>query len=259
MTIQEFHQNFKFRLDKLDSIAYPNFLPEEIDLILNQAQNRIVKQRYGTNNIKRKSFEETQKRIEDLKELLRTVVTIPVEPKSDNVSNNAYNVDLQDDHWFTIWEKAIINGPSCNSQIKIPIRNFYSGQSETAPALGGGEDEINQFTIVLGKEVEVRPITHLELDKTLNDAFKAPDKDKILRLMYRNRAELISSSNYTIMRYIYRYIKKPNEMSISNNVNCELSEHLHDEIVDEAVKIALEGIEAKRNNTFTPIIDNQNE
>ena len=28
---------------------------------------------------------------------------------------------------------------------------------------------------------------------------------------------------------------------------------------DEAIKIALEGIEGKRNQTFTPIIDNQKE
>ena len=63
MTIAEAHQEFKFRLDKMDALNYPNFLPEEIDLILNNAQQRFVKQRYGLNNIKRQSFEETEKEL----------------------------------------------------------------------------------------------------------------------------------------------------------------------------------------------------
>ena len=67
MTIVKAHQEFKFRCDKLDALNYPNFFPEEIDLILNNAQQRIIKQRYGLSNNKRQSFEETQKRTEDLK------------------------------------------------------------------------------------------------------------------------------------------------------------------------------------------------
>ena len=70
MTCAELHLEFKFRCDKLDTLNYPNFLPEEIDLILNNAQERLVKQRYGFNNIKRQSFEETEKRTEDLKEIV---------------------------------------------------------------------------------------------------------------------------------------------------------------------------------------------
>ena len=51
MTVQQLHLEFKFRCDKLDSLNYPNFLPEEIDLLLNNAQDRLIKQRYGLNNI----------------------------------------------------------------------------------------------------------------------------------------------------------------------------------------------------------------
>ena len=34
MTAAELHLEFKFRCDKLDTLNYPNFLPEEIDLAL---------------------------------------------------------------------------------------------------------------------------------------------------------------------------------------------------------------------------------
>ena len=57
MTISDAHINFKFLIDKADVLNYPNFLSEEIDLLFTIAQERIIKQRYGKNNIKRTSFE----------------------------------------------------------------------------------------------------------------------------------------------------------------------------------------------------------
>ena len=52
---------------------------------------------------------------------------------------------------------------------------------------------------------------------------------------------------------------RPATVSLAVNVTSDLSEHTHREIVDEAIKIALEDIEAKRLNSFVPIIDNQKE
>ena len=60
------HIEFKLGLDKTDSLNYPNFEPEEIDLWLNRAQDRFVKTRYVHNN-KTETFEETQKRTDDLR------------------------------------------------------------------------------------------------------------------------------------------------------------------------------------------------
>lgn len=256
MTITEMHQSFRFGMDKMDNLNYPNFLPEEIDLLLNQGQDRIAKQRYGITNPKRTSFEETQKRTEDLKELIRQVVLTPIANTgvvnaNSNISTNSVFVTLPSDHWFIIQERVIINSDRCNTttfQIYVP---GYVGEDDQLVA---------PVTItVTGKYAEVRPIQHLEFDKVVNDAFKAPDYDKVLRLMYEDKVEIIPNSNSTVVRYIMRYIKKPQQMSISTPTNCELSEHLHSEIVDEAIKIALEGIEAKRNNSFTPLIDNTKE
>lgn len=257
MNISEMHTSLYFSLDKLGTLNYPNLLPEEGDLILNQAQDRIIKQRYGLNNNQRQSFEGTQKRIEDLKELIRTVLAVPTSAKSDNMSDNSYNVELQDDHWFLIWEKAIITVPNCNTTIRIPYKS-YNIQSRAAGD-GGGDMGIPDFITTSGREVKVIPTTHLEVERNLDDAFKGPDKDQILRLMYRNRSELIVASGHTLRYYIYRYIKQPVKMDIFNNVDCELSEHLHQEIVDEAVKIALENIESKRTGTFIPVIDDKKE
>lgn len=227
MTIQDMQLQFKFGLDKLDSLNYPNFLPEEIDLLLNQAQDRIVKQRYGLNNVKRTSFEETQKRTEDLKNIVKTIILTPqpYDPLT-NIDVNSRFFLLASDHWFIVQERVKLQF-DCN----VLTTDF----------------------------IEVRPISHVEFDKIIKDPFKQPDTTKVLRLMDDGKVELIFAPNTTILEYRLRYLKEPVRMSLSGNVDCELSEHLHDEIVSEAINIALENIEAKRNQTFNPIINNTKE
>lgn len=118
---------------------------------------------------------------------------------------------------------------------------------------------VNDYITINGIEVEVRPATHMQLELIKNDPFKGPDKTKVLRLLYKNYVEIIPASDCTVLKYVYRYIRMPAPVSLSGNVTFSLSQHTHQEIVDEAIKIALEGIEGKRNQTFTPIIDNQKE
>ncbi len=225
MTILEAHREFKFRLDKMDALNYPNFLPEEIDLVLNNAQERFIKQRYGVNNIKRQSFEETQKRTEDLKNVTINAVLTPLAYASDNIDLNARFLTLPTNHWFTVQERCNITCTICGSS----VTNL----------------------------VEVIPTSHSEFSKVIKDPFKQPTENKVIRLMEAGRVELISSC--TIVDYRMRYVKQPTPVSITTNTTFELSEHTHSEIVDLAVSIALEGIEGKRTQSFNPLINNTNE
>lgn len=258
MTIGTAQQEFKFRLDKFDAINYPNFEPEEIDLILNQAQQRIVKQRYTGDNYRKESFEETQKRIEDLRTLIKDSYLYPWPNLKENITKNSVFFPLPEDHWFIVQERAVIVGPKCNTllytedvpEICFPDPGDESTTICTAPIQGYE---------VIGKYCEVRPIQHLEVDKVINDPFKGPSYDKVLRLMYQDKVEIIPSSVHTILRYKLRYIRKPTEVSFINNIDPDLPDHLLDEWLDESIKIALEGIESKRNNTYIPIVDSGKE
>lgn len=246
MTIAEMHTAFRVGLDKIDNLNYPNFEPEEIDLLLNQAQERFIKQRYGITNPKRTSFEETQKRTEDLKNLVRHSNITPASNTIDNMTPNSRFVTLPTDHWFIVQERVVQECDKCN---EVPL------YTETVRF---GNHTVQN--VVSGMYAEVRPIQHMEVDKVLKDAFKAPDYTKVLRLMENGRVELITSPVCTATVYRLRYIKKPATMSLTGpTTDCELSQHTHQEIVDEAIKIALEGIEAKRTGTFNPIIDNTKE
>lgn len=248
MSITEFHNSFKFRMDKMDGLNLPNFLPEEIDLLLNQAQDALVKQKYGKNNITGDSFEQTQKRIDDLQELVRTVREQPstFNDSVENVTYNAVNFELPEDYWLLIWDKAIINCTNCNTTVTIPTAEY-------------GQVTLDRSTNVTGIEVEVRTVTHERFQKAIKDAFAGPDHTKVLRLEYKGRIEIVPSTDCTILWYIFRYIKKPARMTLSGNITCELSDFMHEEVLNEAVSIALEGIESKRIQTFNPLINNKDE
>ena len=120
MTISEAHRAFRFGLDKMDGLNAPNFLPEEIDLLLNQAQERFIKQRYDNTNVKRTGFEQDEKRTEDLKEILESKVLSPSTTiLGGRTAINSAFFTLPADNWFIVWEKAYINCATCNTTFTI--------------------------------------------------------------------------------------------------------------------------------------------
>ena len=227
MTAAEFHTNFKFRMDKLDSLNYPGFESTEIDMLLNQAQERFVKQRYGINNNKRQSFEETQKRTDDLRNIVKRVSITPQATQAANKPNGVFvqlPTTLNQEFWFAVNEECDITYEDCHEE-DVTVR------------------------------VPIRPIQHDDYNKTIKDPFDKPWKEEIIRLASDTFYELISDTGITIGTYYLTYLKKPINISLTNNVTSELAEHTHSEIVDLAVQIALEGIEAKRQQTFPSILN----
>lgn len=76
MTVSEIHKAFKVQMDKnAAAIAFggcPAFLPEEIDLFLNQAYIEVINNKFTGNNRLQQPFEQSVKRIADLYKLIKT-------------------------------------------------------------------------------------------------------------------------------------------------------------------------------------------
>ena len=70
MDIQSMHTAVQQGVDKINSFQADSLLPQEIDLELNKSIMRFVNLKYGKNNIYRQGFEESQKRIDDLRNLV---------------------------------------------------------------------------------------------------------------------------------------------------------------------------------------------
>jgi len=71
MNVTTMHLAIQQGVDKINSLQADMLLPQEIDIELNKTQDRFINTRYGKNNKYGTGFEESQKRIDDLRSLLR--------------------------------------------------------------------------------------------------------------------------------------------------------------------------------------------
>lgn len=79
MTTQEMHIGLDMDLQILNSYANKDILPQEKDWFLNQEVNKFINQRMSPeSNIKRTGFQDTTKRIKDLKDFIKVGHKLPV-------------------------------------------------------------------------------------------------------------------------------------------------------------------------------------
>jgi hypothetical protein len=200
MDITEMHKAFRLELDKSQSLDYPDFLPEEIDFWLNKAIRAFVKTRYSGSNVKRESFEESQKRIDDLRTLIKEHSITPVSAGSPIYPFSTYtNVKIKDNSY--IFPLPVL--PLYVNSTSYTIRPYWHTLGE-------------QAQIVFGNNSITTGITQSTIDKferILNDPQGEHvlhyNKAKPIRLFRNNYVEIISDGNYTVSLYFLRYLAKP--------------------------------------------------
>lgn len=230
MTITEAHIEFKIRYDKTDSLNYPNFLPEEIDVFLNNAIEKFIEQRaYGT-NAKRLGLEETQKRDDDLRNIIKNSAITPNAATSNNKPHGRF-ISLPTDYRHAIQEEATVNYIDCTGA-------------------------------TASKRVEVIPTTHDRYNRTIKDPFNKPYEDQIIRLIFQGDVfELVSDATTQVTTYHLRYVATPTKVRYgttystpTTDIQFTLAEHCHREIISMAVEMALENVESRRLNTFNNMV-----
>lgn len=228
------HIGVKQELDKTSALELPSFEPEEIDFWLNNAIRKFVKTRYSGNNPKGQSFEETQKRIDDLRPLLSKYFavndqgTMGILADGSLVYPNSYYIMLPiedstyggEDYWITIQEEVTIS---------------YSSSSYNAGIVECTHDEYRQ-----------------KIEDPFSEHIIHYGKAKPLRLYLGDYVYLITDGTYVLEDYILTYLRKPAEVQVTATaVDCDLPEHTHDEIVKLTVDMMLENIEQPRYRTHT--------
>ena len=225
MTISEMHDAFKLELDKIESLQYPSFTTNEIDYWLNRAIREFVKTRYSGINPKREGFEQSQKRIDDLRTLVREVtvpctITGAIKPNgyvlTDGFGNAQFSTAA---YWLSLGEEVSI-----------------TPTGSTAIRQGVTEITYDEYTY--------------ELDNPYSTYRLHYGKAKPLRLFYNNTIEFISDGTYTVDNAYIRYIKSPVEV-VYSTIDCDLPENTHDEIVSLSVRLALENIEQPRHQSYS--------
>lgn len=223
MNVQEFSNQFdvltnaylnKSTFGNIDFFVFDEY---EKSVFLTEAQEEIVLELYNGKNIFRDSFEGTEESRRFLNELINTYTTNEKVLGQTGLSSKSVFFQLPEDVWFITYESVTSNDST----------------------LGDNTIEIN-----------VIPVTQDEFSRTLKNPFRGPSKDRVLRLDNKgNIVELIS--NYTIDRYLIKYIAKPtpiilvdfyDDLSINDlrvRTECALNPSIHRIILERAVQKAI--------------------
>lgn len=220
MTALEKHYDFRLLSDEIEALANKSFTVAEIDWLLTRSQEQLVRNRINQNNVRRRGFEMDRKRIDDLKGIL---VKWPEQPELTPTqhSEGVYEVDLNDllySYYFFVRATALSTLDNCKQRV---------GLTE---------------------------VQHDDLNESLSDPFNKPNKRRLLFNFGR------SSDGSGSAIYIYgqtgqeidnvriEYLKKPNPIRVGGYTyvdgtivvasETDLDEHIHPEIVNQAVMLA---------------------
>tara|TARA_Y100001938_G_scaffold21293_1_gene27331 strand:+ start:1060 stop:2229 length:1170 start_codon:yes stop_codon:yes gene_type:complete len=139
MNVNEMHIAVQQGVDKINSLQADMLLPQEIDIELNKSQTRFINTKYGGNNAYRQGFEQSQKRIDDLRSLVREYVAPTTFKEQYNNSIWVDQFQLPRDYMYLVNQRSELFIDDCQtigfvysnydpvSYIIIPFANLHDG------------------------------------------------------------------------------------------------------------------------------------
>lgn len=228
MSIGEFNLEFDILYDNLATRGAPGIDEYEKSVYLTKAQLELVKQYNDLQNKYGKSFEGSEKRRVDLKELIKDYKTSTAVTNSHSITSNFVSrfYVIPNDVFLIKLERGYIKSEKCGN-----------------------------------RQIEITPVTLDELSEKLKNPFRKPNFNKGFRLdinsvdLSNNSVEIITEE--PLDSYHIRYIKYP-EPIILTDINsgifagmglsidgrtapqtCLLNKEIHREILDRAVELAI--------------------
>ncbi|GHT69632.1 hypothetical protein AGMMS50239_36730 [Bacteroidia bacterium] len=220
--------NFLRAINKFDAVDRPT--TSESEVWLNRGQDKFVKTRYSGNNAKMEGFEQSQKRIEDLRTLLMTSdVTLT---KTGQKQAGTIPEGLM-----------IFIGDTCMVVPSVDVNNTDGSKIaecwETAV-----DDNGNKYWVP--KLTEVTDVTQDTIHGNLTSSLAPHNfmygQARPLRLFIGNKVEIYSDGSYMANTYQMTYLKHPAKISLYTpraDSLCELPVHTHPEIVQIAADLYL--------------------
>lgn len=219
----QLQESFEIELNKLeDNLTKPT--TNITEYFLNAGLDKFWKTRYGENNFKRDSFEQTQKRIDDL----RTLVTEHTFDKNEitKISNDLYTVNLPENYLIMLGDTAGIS----------PADGMDNQCWE--------KDENGVYIIHYSDTIEgtIETLDRIK-ENSLSEYRLRYTKAKPIRLIASNSVKLYTDGKYKISTYTIQYLRKPNRINIHTDPYKEytdMPEHTHLEIVKLAAQLYIE-------------------
>ena len=222
MTIRQLQIEFERRLQLMDPelVGTNKLNSDTIFSFINEAIDKFYKTRYSGVNSKSEGFEQSQKRIDDLRNLIKTATF------TDQIINegNIYKVELPKDYVLMLGDTAGIT----------PL-------DEYAQCWELNED--GDYSIKYNDTIEATIETiDRQLNNSLSEHLLKYCNARPLKLIQGNDVLLYTDGKYKVSEYKITYLSKPLFIDSSNITNTEytsLPEHTHMEIVKMAVQLYL--------------------
>ena len=222
MTDRQFQIEFERRLQLMDpELVRTNKLSSDtIFSFINEAIDKFYKTRYSGINAKSEGFEQSQKRIDDLRNLIKTASF------TEEIINNGniYTIELPEDYVLMLGDVAGILPTEGNEQCW----------------------EIDEEGDYVVKRADTIEATIENIDRQLNNSLSEHllkyCTARPLKLIQGNQVILYTDGKYSVANYQITYLSKPLFLDSSNISNTEytpLPEHTHMEIVKMAVQLYL--------------------
>lgn len=200
------------RTNKLNSDTIFSFINEAID--------KFYKTRYSGINSKQEGFEQSQKRIDDLRNLIKTASF-----NEFTIDGNKHKVTLPEDYTLLLGDTAGI----------APSEDYVD------PCWPMNED--GDYIVKYGDTIEATIETiDRQLSNSLSEHILKYCAARPLRLIQGNEIILHTDGKYSIAEYKITYLSSPEYLDSKNITNTEytsLPEHTHMEIVKMAVQLYL--------------------
>ncbi len=223
MTTAEFSNEFDILYDSIASASAPGLDEYEKSVFLTKAQLELVKEYNGPANKYKQSFEGSDKRRADLRELVVDYSVAPV-AMSNGVEDNSQQANLPSDVFLIKWETGFYTKPGCPKQT-----------------------------------VAIVPIKYDEYHEKKRNPFRRPNKKDGFRLDIQsiNGVKIVELVTLEPLdSYHIRYVKYPTPIVLadlggisqlealtidgeSKRTECSLDVELHREILDRAVELAM--------------------
>lgn len=230
----QLQEAFEIELNKLDdNLTKPT--TNITEYFLNAGLDKFWKTRYSENNFKRESFEQTQKRIDDL----RTLVT---EYNFENgeitkVNNTLYTVTLPDNYLILLGDTAGIT----------PADGVDNPCWST--------DENGNYVIHYSDTIEgtIETIDRIR-ENSLSEYHLRYTKARPIKLIANDLIKLYTDGKYKVSKYIIQYLRKPNKIDIHSNPfeeYTDMPEHTQLEIIKLAAQLYIENQMNPRYNSYS--------
>lgn len=230
----EMQEALEIEINKLDdNLTKPT--SNIIEYFLNAGLDKFWKTRYSDNNYKREGFEQTQKRIDDLRTLVSEYTFENAEVTT--VNDKMYTVILPDNYLILLGDTAYIS----------PIDGMENPCWE--------KDEAGNYVLRVTDTIEgtIETLDRIR-ENSLSEYRLRYTKARPIRLIANDLIKLYTDGKYKVAKYTIQYLRKPNKIDIHANPFDEytdMPEHTQLEIIKLAAQLYIENQADPRYNSYT--------